>query len=419
MLAQSYAPVVGGVERMVEDLSLELAERGHEVSVATLGHPAIRRDHDDGAVTVHELGSTSYRLPGMHQDPERRHAPPVPDPETVIDLRRVLRAERPDVVHAHNWIVHSYLPLARRSGAALVLSLHDYGLICPTQRLLHRGVAPCSGPGPWKCVACAGEYYGRSRGAAIAVGMKSMRRPVRRGVDLFVPVSEAVRDLSGLGPADPYRVVPNFIRDLPPPPATADPRLAPLPDEPYIVFLGDATVDKGALHLARAYARLERPPPLVLVGRPFLAELAERPGVHQVGPWPHDLTIEALRRAAFAVVPSVMPETFGLAALEAGAAGKAVVASGIGGLREVVADGETGLLVPPGDEDALRHGLQTLIDDPGLRERMGSAALRRAADYAPGEVVPRFEAAYEDALLARRSPDGGTRGSGPEPASAA
>ena len=52
-----------------------------------------------------------------------------------VDLRRVLRRERPEVVHAHNWIVHSYLPLARGAHSALALSLHDYGLICATKRL--------------------------------------------------------------------------------------------------------------------------------------------------------------------------------------------------------------------------------------------------------------------------------------------
>ena len=406
MLAQTYGPVVGGVERMVEDLSRELADRGHDVSVATLGHPSIRRgEHLDG-VRVHELRSVAYRMPGLHGDRERRHAPPAPDPGTVAALRRLLREARPDVVHAHDWMVHSYLPLSRGADAALVLSLHDYGLICPTKRLLHRGRSPCSGPGPLKCAVCAGDYYGRARGPAIAYAQKASRPLLRRNVDMFLPVSEAVGRLSRLGPGDPWRVVPNFIRDLPPSPPAGDPRLAELPDRPYVVFCGDATVDKGALHLARAHAAVEDPPPLVLVGRPFLAELSQRPGIVQVGPWPHELAMEAVRRSSFAVLPPVMPETFGLAALEAAAAGKAVVASDIGGLPEVVIDGVTGLVVPPGDVPSLARALRALADDAELRRRLGEAGVARAAEFRPERVVPRFEAAYEAARATRSARSG-------------
>ena len=68
-----------------------------------------------------------------------------------------------------------------------------------------------------------------------------------------------------------------------------------------------------------------------------------------LGPMPHPYAIEALRRSLFTVVPSILPEPFGLAALETAAAGKPIVAADIGGLRDIVVDGETGLLVPPGD----------------------------------------------------------------------
>ena len=177
MLAQSFAPIVGGEERVVEDLSRELVARGHEVSIATLQQPGGLPPDEVAGATVHTLRSTSYRVTRTHQDVERRHAPPAPDPETVLDLQRALRRERPQIVHAHNWIVHSYLPLARRSDAALVLSLHDYGLICPTKRLLRDGVV-CSGPGPLRCLRNAGGQYGLARGAVIVVTPCRLVRPV-------------------------------------------------------------------------------------------------------------------------------------------------------------------------------------------------------------------------------------------------
>ncbi|HVD37634.1 MAG TPA: glycosyltransferase family 4 protein [Solirubrobacterales bacterium] len=404
MLAQSFAPIVGGEERVVEDLSRELVARGHDVSIATLQQPGDLAPAEVAGARVHALRSTSYRVTHGHQDTERRHAPPAPDPETVLDLRRVLRRERPQIVHAHNWIVHSYLPLAREAQSALVLSLHDYGLICATKRLRRKDHV-CSGPAPVKCQLCAGEHYGVTKGLVAAFGVRSSESRLRRNVDVFLPVSSTVEDLCRIREDEVSRVIPNFIGELPAP-MPDDPRLAQLPDGPFILFFGDATVDKGAWHLAEAYRKLSQPPPLVLVGRCYIEELRNRPGVFPTGAWPHRLAIEALRRSLFTVAPSLWPEPFGLVALEAAAAGKPIVASDIGGLRDIVVDGETGILVPPDDRPALVDGLTRLVGDAELRERMGVAASERAATFGAGAIVPRFEAAYELAIAKRRARDG-------------
>jgi glycosyltransferase involved in cell wall biosynthesis len=351
---------------------------------------------------VHDLGSSIYRLPGIRLDSERRHAPPAPDPETVLALRRLLRRERPDIVHAHNWLIHSYLPIDRPGGPALALSMHDYGLVCATKRFLNRGAA-CTGPGMAKCIRCAGDYYSPAKGLGVAVLTRLSEQRVRRHVDVFLPVSNAVRELCGLGVGELCRVIPNFIGELPAPPSADDPQLAGLPREPFILYFGDVTVDKGAAKLAEAYRALHKPPPLVLVGRCFLEEVASLPGVVAMGPMPHRYAIEALRRSLFTVVPSILPETFGLVALETAAAGKPIVASDIGGLSDIVAEEETGLLVPAGDREALRGAMERLLGDAGLRERMGETARQRAAEFGADAVVPQFEAAYELAVQARRA----------------
>lgn len=401
MLAQSFAPIVGGEERVVEDLSRELVGRGHDVSIATLQQPGGVTPGEVAGARVHTLRSSSYRITRSHQDTERRHAPPAPDPETVHDLQRVLRRERPQIVHAHNWIVHSYLPLARSSHSALALSLHDYGLICATKRLRRKDEV-CSGPAPVKCQLCASEHYGPAKGLVAAFGTRTREARLRRAVDVFLPVSSTVEELCRIRPDETSRVIPNFIGELPAP-APGDSRLAQLPDEPFILFFGDATVDKGAWHLAEAYRKLVDPPPLVLVGRCYIDKIEDQPGVYATGAWPHRLAIEALRRSLFTVAPSQWPEPFGLVALEAAAAGKPIVASDIGGLRDIVADGETGFLVPPEDREALIGAMRRLIDDEELRGRLGAAARERAGTFSPAAIVPRFERAYELALENRRA----------------
>lgn len=401
MLAQSFAPIVGGEERVVEDLTRELVARGHEVSVATLQQPGDVPPGEVAGAKVHPLRSSSYRVVQSQGDTGRRHAPPVPDPETVLDLSRVLRRERPQIVHAHNWIVHSYLPLARSSHSALALSLHDYGLICATRRLRYKDDI-CSGPAPVKCQRCAAEHYGAVKGLVAAFGTRSQESRLRRRVDVFLPVSSTVEELCRIREDEVSRVIPNFIGELPAAPLD-DPRLGELPDEPFILYFGDVTEDKGAWELAEAYRELEDPPPLVLVGRCYIDELKSRPGVYAMGAWPHALAIEALRRSLFSVAPSLWPEPFGLVALEAAAVGKPIVATASGGLRDIVVDGETGLTVPAEDRAALAAAMQRLIGDAEMRERLGAAAKRQAAKFSPETVIPQVEGAYEEALATHRA----------------
>ena len=313
MLAQSYSPTIGGEERLVQDLSRELVSRGHAVSVATLTPNASTQD--DG-VAVHVLRSSTYRLPLRFQDAGRRHAVPAPDPETVADLRGVIKSERPDVIHAHNWLVHSYLPLRRRMGIPVIMSLHDYALICATKRLF-RDNTVCSGPGLIKCAQCAGAQYGRWLGAGLAGTIALSSRFALDRVDRFVAISDSVRDACGLDGDRRCRVIPNLVRPLPAPVAEADPLLRKLPQEPYVLFFGNATVDKGAALLARVYDEIPAAPPLVFVGRPLVADLHRHRNVVLVGPMPHPIAIQAVRHGMFTVVPSQWAEPFGLVALEA------------------------------------------------------------------------------------------------------
>jgi len=400
MLAQTYSPVVGGEERLVEDLSRQLAGRGHEVTVATLRQPLGAPPQDGDGVQVELLDSSVHSIPGISTLEERRYAAPLPDPKTTAGLRRLLRRVQPDVVHAHNWLVNSYLPLARGADAPLVLSLHDYGILCPTKRLFYKGEV-CSGPGPLKCLRHCFEYYSAGKGTMVATGTRLSEPWVRRRVDMFLSVSSAVEELCRVRPQDAHRVVPNFVGELPPTPADADAKLAFLPRGDFVLYFGDVGEDKGTGNLIASYRELDDPPPLVLIGRKRMEGLDREPGVIAPGPLPHPLAIEALRRSLFTVAPSIWAEPFGIVALEAAAAGKPIVASDIGGLRDIVADGETGLLVRAGDRAELRSALQRMIGDTELRERMGAAAAERAKLFSPEAVVPQFEDAYRDAVAAR------------------
>jgi glycosyltransferase involved in cell wall biosynthesis len=398
MLSQFFAPVIGGEERMVEAMSVELSRRGHQVAVATLqtGDPPAHEPHQD--VRVHRIGSATQRFRSLYSDGGRPHAPPIPDPLIMRNLLAVIRRERPQVIHGHNWLTQSMMPLKRISGSPLVLSLHDYSFVCATKRFVYAN-QPCSGPGPIKCVVCASAHYGRAKGTSVALATRAMRPLALSTVDMFLPVSRAVARRTGLqGLGAPWRVVPNFLSEPPPLRDTND-RPDDLPEDGFTLFVGDLTRDKGIELLLDAYAGLADAPPLVLIGRRLSARLSPPPpNVIVLGPRPHSEVMAAWHRCGLGVIPSITEEAFGLVALEAMAAGRPVVAANHGGLPEVVADGETGLLVAPGDGVALRGALHRLLSDPDLRERLGRAALERVKRFTPATVVPQLEDVYRQLI---------------------
>jgi glycosyltransferase involved in cell wall biosynthesis len=397
MLAQFYPPIMGGIERHVKNLGAALSARGHQVAVATLWHKGLPEFEMDGGVRVYRLRGTVQRFTGLFSA-ERQHSPPFPDPEVVLALRRIVAREKPEVVHAHNWMVHSFLPLKVRSRAKLVVTLHDCELACVQMRLMQMDEALCSGPGFSKCVKCAVHHYGALKGTVSLAGNVVMSGVERRLVDKFLPVSNAVVEANRLdGARTPYEVVPNFIPDrYDPGGEITDPQFARLPVERFILQVGDLVRDKGIHILLEAYVRLKSAPPLVLIGRRFPESPSVLPpNVILIEGLSHAGVMEAWRRSLFGVVPSICLDACPTVTLEAMACGRPMIGSAIGGIRDQIVDGKTGFLVPPGDVEALAGSMQTLIADYKLRERMGEAALQKTAGFRASQVVDRIEKIYQ------------------------
>jgi glycosyltransferase involved in cell wall biosynthesis len=333
----------------------------------------------------------------------------VPDPELTLGLSRIVRAERPDVVHSHNWIVNSALPLRLRTRAGMVLTLHDYSHVCAVKRLMHQG-SVCSGPGLLKCLRCAGHHYGPLPGAVTALSTMPARRLKDRSLDAIIAVSTAVAEGNRLDAARvPFKVIPNFIPDQlwagASDPLALQAGPAELPSEPFLLFVGDLNREKGLHVLLDAYARLPQRPPLVMMGRRCEDTPAALPeGARILTDCPHELVMHAFRRCHAAVAPSVWPDPCPTVVLEAMAAGCPLVTTPVGGIRDMVVDLESGLMVAPGDAGQLFGALQRLLDDKALATRLGQEARRRAKPFTASQVVPRIEDMYRSTVLARRAP---------------
>jgi glycosyltransferase involved in cell wall biosynthesis len=342
----------------------------------------------------------------VFSDATRPYAPPAPDPGLVAALRRVVRAERPEVIHAHNWIVNSALPLRVGSPVPIVLTLHDYSHVCAMKRLMFQA-SPCSGPSLVKCLGCARRHYGALLGPVATLATLPLRRVRELALDAVIAVSTAVAEGNRLASSNlPFHVIPNFIADSLweqcDGPISEAPHPA-LPVAPYILFVGDLSRDKGLHVLLDAYRRLPRRPPLVLMGRrcPDTPEVLPA-GVVVLKDCPHDLVMEGFRRSQLAVAPSIWPDPCPTVVLEAMAAGRALVTTSVGGITDMVVDMESGLRVPPDDVGQLTVAIQRLLDDSSLRLRLGAGGRVQAHAFAASQVLPRIETVYESVTRKRR-----------------
>jgi len=406
MLAQFYPPLIGGEERHVRNLSQALTARGHSVAVATIQQPGLEAFEFDGEVRVHRLRGTVQRVGMLFSEPGRRYAPPFPDPELMLAIGRLAADENADVVHAHNWLLHSYLPLKRRRGPRLVVTLHDLSLVCVQKNAMRAGI-PCSGPAVLKCLRCAGGHYGGLKGGLTTAANWISGALERNVVDMFLPVSRAIAAGNRLVESGlPFEVVPNFVADdAGTPQPDGDARVAMLPNGGFLLYVGDLRRLKGVHTLIEGYAMLRNAPPLILIGRRCEdTPQTLPPNVSIFESWPHRAIMQAWGKCLFGIVPSILPEACASVVIEAMASGKPTVATAVGGTPDLVDHGSTGLLVPPGDAPALCAAMATLIDNPDLRRHMATRARLKAKGLTASAIVPRIERIYADVAIHRKSP---------------
>jgi glycosyltransferase involved in cell wall biosynthesis len=388
----------GGSERVMFDEAALVARRGHETLFFGHRHPSMNtaayaelfpEPVDPGSVR----GLSKVLMAGRI----------VMNPGAASRFGRLLDLSRPDLVHAHNiyaGLTPRILDEATARGVPSVLTLHDYKLACPSYLMLCRGQVcdACVGGTFAHCLLrrCHKDSYFVSAVTMVEATFNALTGKWQQARFLICP-SKFVRNTMirhGL-PAEKLRHVPNGI-DL------NEWSCGPA-DGGYLLYVGRISPEKGVDTLVRASVR--SPLPLRIVGdgpdRPRLEALAAKLGaaVHFEGQKDAPAVRALLHGAAALLVPSVCNENAPITIVEAMASGKAVVASNIGGIPEMVQDGETGLLVTPGDVESLRHAIATVVANAAGREQMGRAGRERAErEFSLEHHVERIFRVYEDAL---------------------
>jgi starch synthase len=300
-----------------------------------------------------------------------------------------------DLVHSHTW----YANLAGHLSSLLYAVPHV---------LTAHSLEPLR---PWKAEQLGGGYELSSWCERTAMLSASAVIAVSHGMaaDIHVSYPEV--------PADRVHVIHNGIdaqQYSPDQGRDVLDRYGIEPGRPSVVFIGRVTRQKGLPVLLRAAGQIEPSAQLVLcAGQADTAELqaevtglvdrlrSSRSGVIWLpGMLAKPEVIQILSHATVFVCPSEY-EPLGIVNLEAMACGSAVVASAVGGIPEVVADGETGLLVPAGDEAAFASAINALIRDPARAAMFGTRGRQRAVvEFSWDRIAAQTAELYAD--LARR-----------------
>ncbi|MEQ9618554.1 MAG: glycosyltransferase family 4 protein [Deltaproteobacteria bacterium] len=391
LLVNDYGVPLGGAEVYILRLRKLLRDKGHDARLFTSNVAA------DGQVNEADYTCVGTTSPF-------RAALQTMNPWAYLKLGKVIKEFKPDVVHVKIFLTQLsplILPLLRDIPS--IYHVAWYRPICPTgTKLLPDGNLCNVKPGITcrqnKCLP-SGDW------AALMLQLKLFRR-WRGAFNTILANSESVRDKLVSYGIDNAEVLDYCI-----PESGTDVHLS---ETPTVAFAGRLVREKGADILLRAFANVLKFIPaarLLIAGegteseklRGLISDLNMSPNVSMLGSIPSSHLDSHLSEAWVQAVPSVWEEPFGMAAAEAMMRGTAVIASDTGGLREIIDNGKSGLLVPPGDVEELTVKLTRLLGDKSLAQSIGRAGHMSASSrFSADKHLEKLMIIYES-LCARHS----------------
>ena len=374
LYCNKYNYPFSGTEVYLFELMQLMRSQGHEVALFSMADPRGEPTPYDHNFVPH----VDFKADSGLWETARRTANAIYSRDARRRMRAMIDEFRPDVAHVRNIYHHlspSILWELKAQRVPVLYHLNDFKVLCPSYNLVSHGGAceKCKG-GKFRHMMEAKCYPGMGARAVLMLEAYAHRwfGTYQKCVDLFLAPSEFVRDkfVEHGWDARRFEVLPHFQQMHPQAPAT---------DDGPVLYFGRLSAEKGVsdlLHAMQAVPQMR----LVIAGDgPQRAELQNLTEVlrltnvqfvGQVGTEKRDLLIHQSR---FTVLPSHAYETLGKTILESYAGSRAVVASDLGSRRELIREGETGILYRPGDVRALASAIKMLGSRPDLAKKMGRA----------------------------------------------
>ncbi|MEM7208541.1 MAG: glycosyltransferase family 4 protein [Pseudomonadota bacterium] len=386
----------GGAETVFLDHNAMFTDKGHQVAPFSMQHPSNEEtDYEKYFPSEIEYGSDYSFFKKL-----RSAASVIYSFEASESLGHLLAEFSPDILHAHNIYHHLSTSILREAdvrGVPVVLTLHDLKLACPAYTMLRDGQV---------CEDCRHSRLNVIRHRCIKGSLPlssiifaeqlivRLAGLYRKHVSHYVVPSRFYINKIGEWGIDTknFSYVPNFVN---------------LPeqswhnsDDGYYLYMGRLAPEKGLPTLVKAFIELKIP--LMIAGdgplKAQVTELAqEHKNINLLGFLGRDEMQAYQRNARAVIVPSEWYENCPMSVIESYGIGKAIIAADIGGLSEMVAHNDTGLLFEPGDTDSLISTIQHFEEiGPQGRARMGEAARQACSEnYSPDSYYRRIMKIYE------------------------
>lgn len=382
MLSWEYPPrIVGGISRHCHGLARALARRGHRIHLVTLEFPGAPEFEEQDGVKIYrvriEVGHPSFLswVLLFNHFMEKK----------VGSLARDVDF---DLIHAHDWLV-ALAGIASKTflGKPLVMTIHS------TEEGRSQGIHT-----PDSSTLQGLEWWGTYEAKRLIVTTQAMRHEVLG--QFHLPV-EKVDTIPNAVDVEGFQVDVDA--------SEVKRSLGLRGSEHLVLFVGRLTSQKGVEHLIDAFPVVLHSHPdarLVIIGDGYMLEelrsRAESRGVGSATLFTRFVSDEdlvpLLKSADVQVVPSIY-EPFGIAALEGMAAGTPVVASSVGGLREVIQHGKTGVWVNPRDPSSIAWGIKSILSDRQYASRLVRNAKRQIEHrFNWDAVAAETERCYERAV---------------------
>lgn len=381
---------LGGTEVYTQTLARTLVTTGHEAAVF---YPSPRVETLDKSLVLDGVQLWRVPLPATRtsEDAVRQYWHTFRDTAIERAFAAFLQEYQPDLVHYQHVQGVSARLIALAAGLPRVATLNDYWYFCANSQLIRPDRQPCHGPAfaCLNCVDCAtvrGDLQGlrllRPLVALPFAYRNAYLRTMAKQIDRFIAPSEFLRQqyINQDFPADKILTL-EYGMDRARLTEAPDIDLPPPPGRPHFGFIGSLAWQKGVHVLIEAFNQVAEQAALTIYGSETvfpdyaaqLRQMARHPHIRFAGPIHFDHVGAALRQFDALVVPSIWYENSPLVIQEAYVAGVPVIAGRIGALTEKVQDGQSGLLYPAGDSQALAATLQRLIDQPDqlIRLRQG------------------------------------------------
>lgn len=395
----------GGVERYMFNVMKEQTNAGHTVIPFSVHHPQNQKTK----FSKYFLSNTNAKGSIAELNALKKVGRVLYSFEARNAIARLLDDHKVDIAHVHSIYHHispSILSELKKRGIPIVMSVHDYKLICPNYRLFTNNdvCTRCKGHKYYNAVGfkCLKDSYAASTLASVEMYFHTFMKFYEKYIDRFIVPSQCVYDkLVEFGQDESkIQLLPHFYEPL-----SEGKKMRKIPNisDKYILYFGRLDYVKGVDVLLEMMYNLKSSVHLVIAGdgpekRQILAKIDElklNKKVFLIGHLQGQDLSHVIEDSLFTLMPSRWWEPFGLTLLESFAHGKPVIGSRMGAIPEIIEEGKSGLLFENENAQELLKCVEKLLADANLREKMGRYAMKRVqTKYAAEKYMKKLESIY-------------------------